>query len=132
MTCDFGAAPILGAGTERAVSRHEAIFGDWALDFTLAFLLGIGFQYFTIAPMRNLSLPDGLVQAVKADTFSLTSWQIGMYGWMALMRFAVFAKDIPKTDPTFCFLMQIAMAAGFLTSYPVNWWLLKKGIKEKM
>ncbi len=29
-------------------------------------------------------------------------------------------------------MMQIAMAAGFLTSYPVNWWLLSKGIKEKM
>jgi len=33
----------------------------------------------------------------------------------------------------FCgFLMQIGMAAGFLTSYPVNWWLVRSGIKEKM
>jgi hypothetical protein len=29
-------------------------------------------------------------------------------------------------------MMQIAMLAGFLTSYPVNWWLLRAGIKEKM
>jgi hypothetical protein len=29
-------------------------------------------------------------------------------------------------------MMQIAMPAGFLTSYPVNWWLLRAGIKEKM
>jgi hypothetical protein len=26
----------------------------------------------------------------------------------------------------------LAMAAGFLTSYPVNRWLLRRGIKEKM
>lgn len=29
-------------------------------------------------------------------------------------------------------MMQIAMLAGFLTAYPVNWWLLRSGIKEKM
>lgn len=29
-------------------------------------------------------------------------------------------------------MMQIAMVAGFITSYPVNWWLVSKGIKEKM
>jgi hypothetical protein len=28
--------------------------------------------------------------------------------------------------------MQIGMLAGFLTSYPVNRWLLRKGIKEAM
>ncbi len=29
-------------------------------------------------------------------------------------------------------MMQIAMLLGFATSYPVNWWLVRKGIKEKM
>jgi hypothetical protein len=29
-------------------------------------------------------------------------------------------------------MMQIGMLAGFLTSYPVNWWLVRRGIKEKM
>ena len=33
--------------------------------------------------MRNLSVGEGLVQAVKADTLSLTAWQVGMYGFMA-------------------------------------------------
>jgi hypothetical protein len=32
----------------------------------------------------------------------------------------------------FWFMMQIVMLAGFLTSYPVNWWLLRAGIKEEM
>ena len=30
------------------------------------------------------------------------------------------------------FLMQVGMMLGFLTSYPVNVWLLKAGLKEKM
>jgi hypothetical protein len=28
--------------------------------------------------------------------------------------------------------MQFAMMAGFMTSYPVNIWLLRAGLKEKM
>jgi Domain of unknown function (DUF4396) len=109
-----------------------ALVGAWVLDYIFAFAIGIAFQYFTIAPMRNLSPGKGLVQALKADSLSLTAWQVGMYGWMALMRFAVFGREIPPTDAAFWFLMQIAMAAGFLTSYPVNWWLVKNRIKEKM
>jgi len=28
--------------------------------------------------------------------------------------------------------MQWAMIGGFITSYPVNWWLIRAGIKESM
>ncbi len=28
--------------------------------------------------------------------------------------------------------MPLAMMAGFVTSYPVNWWLVSSGVKEKM
>ena len=34
--------------------------------------------------------------------------------------------------PEFWFLMQIAMLGGFVTAYPVNWWLIRAGLKEKM
>lgn len=110
----------------------KKIFAAWTVDYVLAFLFGIAFQYFTIKPMRNLSVRQGLISAVKADTLSLTAWQVGMYGWMALVTFVLFSRELPKTDPLFWFMMQIAMLAGFLTSYPVNWWLIRKGIKEVM
>jgi hypothetical protein len=108
------------------------LFNEWIIDFILAYLLGIAFQYFTIAPMRHLSFGKGVWAAVKADTLSLTAWQLGMYGWMALVVFILFRHDIPKTSPVFWFMMQIAMLVGFLTSYPVNWWLIRKGLKEEM
>jgi hypothetical protein len=109
----------------------EKIFGSWALDFAAAYVLGIAFQYFTIAPMRGLRPAAGIVAALKADTLSLTAWQLGMYGWMAIVHFGLFG-EIGKTDPVFWFMMQIAMLAGFATSYPVNWWLVRSGLKEKM
>lgn len=108
------------------------IFGSWTADYFVALAIGIVFQYFTIAPMRNLSLREGLVAATKADFLSLSAWQIGMYGWMAIATFLIFGHEIEKTNPVFWFMIQIAMLAGFLTAYPVNWWLIRAGIKEKM
>jgi len=98
----------------------------------LAFVFGIAFQYFTIAPMRNLSPVAGLEAAVKADTASLVAWQVGMYGWMAIVTFVLFGRELPKTGPVFWFMMQIAMVAGFVFAWPVNAWLIRAGWKERM
>jgi len=108
------------------------IFAAWALDFIAALFFGIVFQYFTIVPMRHLSPMQGIISAFKADILSLTVWQVGMYGWMALTTFVLFGHELEKSGPTFWFMMQIAMLAGFLTSLPVNWWLIRTGIKHPM
>lgn len=114
----------------------DRIFAVWVVDFVFAYLFGIVFQYFTIAPMRGLGLGAGILQAVKADTLSLTAWQVGMYGYMGFAYFYLFGELIGKKLETnsveFWFMMQIAMLFGFVTSYPVNWWLIRSGIKEKM
>lgn len=110
----------------------RSLFGTWAIDFVAAFLLGIAFQYFAIKPMKNVSRWRALRMALKADSASLTAWQLGMYGWMALAIFAIFGHELPKTEPVFWFMMQVAMLAGFLTAYPVNCWLIRAGIKERM
>jgi hypothetical protein len=114
----------------------EKLFAAWILDYVFAYGLGIVFQYFTIAPMRGLSPRDGLIAAVKADTISITAWQIGMYGFMALAHFYIFPRllgsQLQAESVEFWFMMQIAMIFGFVTSYPANWWLLKTGVKERM
>ena len=114
----------------------EKMFAVWIFDYVLAYLFGIVFQYATIAPMRNLGIARGLWAAVKADTLSLTAWQIGMYGFMALASFYFFrvliGVKLNVDTPEFWFMMQIAMWCGFATSYPVSWWLIEKGLKERM
>jgi hypothetical protein len=110
----------------------KPIFAAWVIDYILAFAFGIAFQYYTIKPMKNLTARQALWTAIKVDSLSLTAWQVGMYGWMAIVTFVIFGQEIPKDSPIFWFMMQIAMCAGFLTSYPVNWWLVSRGIKEAM
>jgi Domain of unknown function (DUF4396) len=102
-------------------------------DFAFAYLLGIAFQYFTIAPMRGLSLPDGIKAALRADTISILLFEIGMFGWMALTYFVFFpSPHLAPSEATFWFMMQIAMILGLVTSFPANAWLIGKGWKEKM
>lgn len=114
----------------------DKIFATWILDYLFAFAFGVAFQYFTIAPMRGLSLGPGLVAALKADALSLTAWQIGMYGFMAWAHFWLFGSllhvRVDAHTPEFWFMMQFGMLAGFCTSYPVNWWLVRAGVKERM
>ena len=114
----------------------EKMYAVWIVDYLFAFSFGIVFQYFTIAPMRGLGLRDGIVAALKADTLSLTAWQVGMYGFMALADFYFFRRligaKLEADSVEFWFMMQIAMLCGFATSYPVNWWLIEAGLKEKM
>lgn len=108
------------------------VFTAWTVDYIMALIFGIAFQYFSIKPMRKLSPAKTLKEAAKADVLSLTSWQIGMYGWMAIVMFVIFDPTLEKTDPVFWFMMQIAMLIGFVTAYPINWMLVKSGIKKAM
>jgi hypothetical protein len=114
----------------------EKIFAVWVFDYFLAYIFGIVFQYATIAPRRHLGFAQGIWAAVKADTLSLTAWQVGMYGFMALTYFYFFGvligAKLGVNSVEFWFMMQIAMWCGFATSYPVNWWLIEKGLKAKM
>jgi len=69
---------------------------------------------------------------LKADTLSLTAWQIGMYGWMTVAIFLIFGHRLAPTSKVFWFTMQIAIVVGFSISYPVNWWLVRNHVKEAM
>jgi hypothetical protein len=114
----------------------DKMYAVWLLDFVFAFLIGIVFQFLAIVPMRNISVTEGIIAALKADSLSLIAWQVGMYGFMAFAQLYlfenVFGHRAEVNTPEFWFLMQVAMLTGFATAYPVNWWLIRVGIKEKM
>jgi hypothetical protein len=112
----------------------RALFAEYAGDYALALALGILFQYFAIAPMRGLDLEDGLIAAAKADFISLSCFEIGLFGWMALMTFVYFPAPhhLMPSSATYWFLMQIGMIVGFFTSWPANVWLVNRGIKVLM
>jgi hypothetical protein len=112
----------------------SVLWAEYAIDFIAAWCLGIVFQYFAIKPMRPvISVREALVAAMKADTFSIVAFQVGMYAWMALVYFKLFPHShLTPLDPRYWFMMQIGMIAGFITAYPMNWVLIRYGMKEAM
>lgn len=109
------------------------IAGGWVVDYLLALAIGIGFQYAAIRGMEHISRSKALAHAAKADLLSLTAWQVGMYGWMAVVIFVFNNGALPsRTTWWFWFMMQVAMGCGFLTALPMNAWLIHTGIKKGM
>jgi hypothetical protein len=109
------------------------LYASFLWDFIAAWSVGIVFQYFTIKPMRNLSVAKGIWAAIKADTLSICAFQIGMYAWMALVFFKLFPRPhLHANQPTYWLMMQVAMICGFATSLPVNGFLIRIGWKEAM
>jgi hypothetical protein len=104
--------------------------GKFLIGFVMAYLLGIIFQYASVVPMRNLGLRDGISAAIKIDTASLVAYEVGMFAWMGFCDWLY--PDLQPTSWIYWLLMQIAMVLGFVTTYPVNWWLISRGIKERM
>ncbi|WP_411954294.1 DUF4396 domain-containing protein [Alkalibacillus sp. S2W] len=111
----------------------STLFAHYLVEFILAYLFGIIFQFLAIYPMQqNKHKFHAFKSAIKADTWSVVTFQIGMFGWMAVVHYLLFSNPPTPVEPTFWFMMQIAMILGFLVSYPANWWLIQKGIKEAM
>jgi hypothetical protein len=110
------------------------LLAEYAGDYVLALAFGILFQYFAIAPMRGLGLRDGLKAAAKADFLSLTAFEVGLFGWMAIMALVLFPAphQLTPSSAAFWLLMQVGMIIGYFTSWPANVWLVKRGIKIPM
>jgi hypothetical protein len=111
-----------------------ALGAEYVGDYVFALAFGIVFQYFAIAPMRGLGLKDGLIAAAKADFISLTAFEVGLFGWMAIMAFVLFPAPhhLMPSSAAYWLLMQIGMVIGYCTSWPANVWLVKRGIKVPM
>ena len=82
--------------------------------------------------MKNLSPREGLIDADKADTLSLLAFEAGLFGWMILMSYVLFGPPRHPDDPVYSIMMPIGMAIGFATSYPANWRLVRRRVKEAM
>lgn len=122
----------LGAGL-LAAAGATGIAWQWTLDYGLALLIGAFFQFAAIRPMSAGQSSGSLfIRALKIDFLSLTGWQTGMYLFSYLVFFVWHSEPFARTSFEFWFVMQLAMCAGFCFSYPVNWLLIKKGVKPAM
>ena len=116
-------------GTDAKING-QMLWPELLIDYAFALLFGIAFQYFSIAPMSGQWGPMTLWRAFKADVVSLTSFEVGAFGWMIAFQAGIFHYQLMTDMWLYWWMMQIGMALGACTAFPVNYWLIKKGIKE--
>ena len=110
-----------------------ALWPAYLIDFALAYAFGILFQYYAIKPMSDLTPRQAIADAMISETLSIVAFEIGMFAVMALVYFVLFTDPHLTTDHAAYWLtMQIAATFGLATSYPVNVWLVRRGIKHPM
>ena len=71
-----------------------------------AWFFGILFQFFAIVPMKHLGPLKGTYEAIKADTLSLTFFQMGMCGKMIYQR-GIFQPHLTPWEPEFWFMTEL-------------------------
>ncbi|KAH8756947.1 hypothetical protein BGZ57DRAFT_944681 [Hyaloscypha finlandica] len=120
--CHCGAGCLLGD-----IVGEWLVFGTNATldDYAFALLFGIVFQYFSIAPMSGDYGPKTLWRAAKADFLSLTFFEIGLFGWMAIFQFGIFGQGLGMDNV-------VGMFFGHWTAFPINWWLITSKVKERV
>lgn len=105
---------------------------DIALEYGLGF--GFGWTIFQSLFMRDMA--GGSYRRSLASTFlpeflSMNFLMAGMMPIASLGRIVVGGMPSPLI-PEFWFIMSMALLAGFIVAYPINWWLVAKGLKHGM
>lgn len=87
-------------GTGAKINGHS-IWAELLIDYAFALLFGIAFQYFSIAPMSGEYGPKTVWRAAKADILSLTSFEVGAFGWMIIYQVGIFNYQLSMDTWTY-------------------------------
>jgi hypothetical protein len=105
-------------------------------DITLEYVLGFAFGWSIFQALFMRSMAGGSYRRSLGITFfpELLSMNFLMAGMVPVMTLAM--KNVPMghdpTGPTFWFIMSMSLLVGFITAYPINWWLVSHHLKHGM
>ncbi|MCP4759872.1 MAG: DUF4396 domain-containing protein [Planctomycetes bacterium] len=124
----------LGIITGAAIASIMTL--PFSLDITLEYVLGFGFgwlffQAFAMKDMAGGNYLKSLKITFIPEFFSMNLLMAGMLlvskPWMAEVAGATNAFN-----PSFWFIMSMALIVGFIFAYPMNWWLVTRHLKHGM
>ncbi len=132
MHCVAGDGVGILAGAVIASVFHLTKITDIALEYALGF--GFGWSIFQALFMRDMA--GGSYRRALSGAFfpELLSMNCLMAGMVPVMILAMKAAP-PSRDPSrpeFWFVMSMALLVGFVTAYPMNWWLVARHLKHGM
>ncbi len=132
MHCVAGDGLGILVGAVIASLFHLPKTTDIALEYVLGF--GFGWSIFQSLFMRNMA--GGSYRRALSSTFfpELLSMNFLMAGMVPAMTLAMASNAVSHdpSGPSFWFVMSMALLVGFITAYPMNWWLVSRHMKHGM
>lgn len=132
MHCVAGDGVGILAGAVIASVFHLSSVADVALEYALGFVFGWSvFQALFMRGMAGGSYVRSLASTYFPELLSMNCLMAGMVPVMILAMQRVPGSHDP-IGPTFWFIMSMALLVGFITAYPMNWWLVSRHMKHGM
>jgi Domain of unknown function (DUF4396) len=103
-----------------------------ALEYVLGF--GFGWTIFQALFMRDMaggSFSRSLRMTFIPEFLSMNALMAGMVPVMTLLMASIQRSESPR-HADFWFVMSIALFAGGIVAYPMNWWLVARHLKHGM
>ncbi len=125
-----GVGILAGAVIASALGLHGAV--EAALEYILGFAFGWTiFQALFMRDMAGGSYARSLSMTFIPELLSMNLLMAGMLPTMMILRSALAPAAGPDA-PAFWFVMSMALLAGFIVAYPMNWWLVANKLKHGM
>lgn len=104
---------------------------DMGIEYIAGFLVGwLLFQTIPMARMNRTSFREEVKAGFWAELLSLTGMVAGMFPTMAFLMGKLGVMS--GWNPVFWLVMSISILVGSIVTYPINWWMVKKGMKHGM
>ncbi len=105
---------------------------DLIIEYLTAFVFGLLiFQALFMIKMYNGNYWLAVRKTFFAETVSMNCVMLGMFPAMLLLK-KVFPDSDSPYQIEFWFVMSLATIAGMITAYPINSWMVKRGLKHGM
>jgi hypothetical protein len=104
--------------------------GDLVVEYVAAWIVGLlVFQAVMMKGMFGGSWTKAVRGTIFAETVSMNFVMIGMFPLMIILGHQMADAHDPA-EPAFWFHMSMAIIVGSVTAYPINHWLVAKGLKH--
>jgi hypothetical protein len=111
----------------------KTVFAHFIAEYVFAVVIGVLVAWHTRVKMMGMPVAQGLLTAARAEVIGITAMLVTLFAWMALIQLWVWEQPLATNSAAFWAInMSPGMILGYLASYPVSAWLLKKGWKMSM
>ena len=125
-----GVGIFVGAAISSILGLHgpSEVLLEYVLGFTFGWTI---FQALFMRDMVGGSYARSLSRTFIPELLSMNVLMAGMIPAMIILR-SVLAPAAGPDAPAFWFSMSMALLAGFIVAYPMNWWLVANNHKHGM